>query len=483
MSPIIGLKRLKELDLEGNLLSDVSILKGLKNLRYLSLRKNNIYDISSLKDLTKLTYISLRENHISDVSSLKELRDLTYLHIGFNYRISDVTPLKNLTNLLHLQLDHNKISDVSPLKNLTNLKHLDASDNQISDLSSLKDLKKLTWIDLDTNKNLDISHLRFFPNLTFLDIHDNNISNLSHLKDLKKLERLDLDDNAIFDISPLEGLTNLTELDLSGNEISDVSPLRGLLNLKILNLSRNYISDFSPIDRLIQNLVKYNNSNQKLLIYRREDVNRDEVVNILDLVLTASYFDTPNLDALAEMNIYPDVDKNGVVDIRDLIIIAAEIGSAAAPTLRKNSLNISNLTTEILTHWIQLAKKLDKHRPQTQKGIFVLEQLLATLILEETIRYETALFANYPNPFNPETWIPYQLEKPTTVTIIIHNVDGSVIRSLELGYLPTGVYRSKSRAAYWDGRNELGETVANGVYFYTLTAKDFTATRKMTIQK
>ena len=94
-----------------------------------------------------------------------------------------------------------------------------------------------------------------------------------------------------------------------------------------------------------------------------------------------------------------------------------------------------------------------------------------------------ALLVNFPNPFNPETWVPYQLAKPAEVTITIYAVDGQVVRTLALGHQTAGVYQSRSRAAYWDGRNAFGEPVASGVYFYTLTAGDFTATRKMLIRK
>ena len=96
---------------------------------------------------------------------------------------------------------------------------------------------------------------------------------------------------------------------------------------------------------------------------------------------------------------------------------------------------------------------------------------------------ETHLFTNYPNPFNPETWIPYQLSAPAGVSVSIYDVQGRLIRTLTLGHQPAGVYQSKERAAYWDGRNALGERVASGLYFYTLTAGDFTATRKMLIRK
>ena len=96
---------------------------------------------------------------------------------------------------------------------------------------------------------------------------------------------------------------------------------------------------------------------------------------------------------------------------------------------------------------------------------------------------ENTLLANYPNPFNPETWIPYQLSASADVSVSIYAVDGRLVRRLDLGHQVEGVYRSRSRAAYWDGRNEFGERVASGLYFYTLTAGDFTATRKMLIRK
>ena len=96
---------------------------------------------------------------------------------------------------------------------------------------------------------------------------------------------------------------------------------------------------------------------------------------------------------------------------------------------------------------------------------------------------ETSLLANYPNPFNPETWLPYQLASPVEVHIVIYAADGQLIRRLDLGYQPVGFYESRSRAAYWDGKNAVGEPVASGVYFYTFTAGDFTATRRMLILK
>ena len=96
---------------------------------------------------------------------------------------------------------------------------------------------------------------------------------------------------------------------------------------------------------------------------------------------------------------------------------------------------------------------------------------------------KTALLPNYPNPFNPETWIPYKLTQPAHVVIRIYNQKGQVVHTLSLGTKKAGVYLTKGKAAYWDGRNQKGEKVASGVYFYTLRARDFSATRRMLIVK
>ena len=95
----------------------------------------------------------------------------------------------------------------------------------------------------------------------------------------------------------------------------------------------------------------------------------------------------------------------------------------------------------------------------------------------------TILGQNFPNPFNPETWIPYQLEKSSDVALQIYDMSGSVVRTIELGFKPRGFYMTRSTAAYWDGRNNMGELIASGVYFYSLQAADFSATRKMLILK
>ena len=212
------------------------------------------------------------------------------------------------------------------------------------------------------------------------------------------------------------------------------------------------------------------------------DVNRDGRVNIADLVLVASNF---GKTIVGRLHPNPDVNRDGIVNVTDLLLVVSLLQDVpAAPT--SHTQETFALTTADLQKWIHQVKNYNIHtdslvlRPDAiKKGIAVLEQLLATL----AIPTETRLLANYPNPFNPETWIPYQLSAPAEVTLRIYFMDGTLVRTLVLGHQPAGTYQERSRAAFWDGRNEQGERVASGVYFYTLSAGDFTATRKMLIRK
>ena len=213
------------------------------------------------------------------------------------------------------------------------------------------------------------------------------------------------------------------------------------------------------------------------------DVNRDGQVSVLDMILVAGHFGED-----ASANPQADVNRDGVINIQDLILVAQHLGEstdAAAPSATINDLDLLDPAT--IQAWITQAQIEDDGSIAFQQGIATLERLLTLFIPEET-----ALLHNYPNPFNPETWIPYQLAESAEVTLTIYSVNGTLVRTLKLGHQPAGIYQTRTRAAYWDGRNEVGEPVASGVYFYTLStestrdsvnAGDFNATRKMLIRK
>ena len=209
--------------------------------------------------------------------------------------------------------------------------------------------------------------------------------------------------------------------------------------------------------------------------YPAWDVNQDGRVSIQDLILVAK-----DLGSGTPANLRTDVNRDGEINIQDLILVARHIGestdSSAAPTIF--AIDSEELMPEMIETWIEQAQTADDGSLVFRQGIENLKRLLASLIPEKT-----ALLANYPNPFNPETWIPYHLAKPADVTLTIYATNGSVVRTIALGHQVAGIYQSRNRAAYWDGRNAVGESVASSIYFYTLTAGDYTATRKMLIIK
>ncbi len=210
------------------------------------------------------------------------------------------------------------------------------------------------------------------------------------------------------------------------------------------------------------------------------DANNDGVVSIDDLVLVASNYGQTGQNAA-------DLNGDGVVDIDDLLTVTGALdNAAAAPSAQSQALEM--FTAADVKLWLSHAQRLDLTDPTSLKGILFLEQLLAALLPKETV-----LLANYPNPFNPETWIPYRLAEDAFVTLTIYDGSGQIIRTLDVGYQTAAFYESRSKAIYWNGRNEFGEGIASGMYFYHLSAgrsglsvphrSDFSATRKMLIIK
>ena len=200
------------------------------------------------------------------------------------------------------------------------------------------------------------------------------------------------------------------------------------------------------------------------------DLNADGVVNIQDLVLVASQLGQAGENTA-------DINADGVVNIQDLVLVAGTFAAAdSAPAAHPHV--VETLTAEEVQRWLRGAAQLEHIDATMARGIVVLRDLLVLLTPAET-----ALLHNYPNPFNPETWIPYELNTPAAVRISIYDPSGVLVRELSLGYQMAGRYTSRARAAYWDGRNTVGEPVGSGLYFYTLTAGDFSATRRMVILK
>ena len=203
------------------------------------------------------------------------------------------------------------------------------------------------------------------------------------------------------------------------------------------------------------------------------DVNGDRHVDTADLLLVSNYIgQTGSIDPRV------DVNGDGTVTIADLVLVAQYLGQSTYWSAPDAVVVPAGLKYSTVAGWIDQARAEDDGTAAFREGIAKLEYLLTLLIPEETV-----LLHNYPNPFNPETWLPYHLSEPAEVTLTIYGIDGRVVRRLDLGHQDAGYYQSKSRAAYWDGRNAVGERVASGIYFYTLTVGDFSATKKLLIRK
>ena len=300
-------------------------------------------------------------------------------------------------------------------------------------------------------------------------------------------------------IDPVAGVTGSGELlsiDFRVKQFAEDA--LGLSNVQLSNTA--HISDggsagipdliFSEDSQKPHKRISYHIISNPVVVthrYPREDVNRDGMVDVLDLVTVAGQLGE------AATNPRADVNNDGFVNVMDVILIARHPnwGKSVNPIKVRDANNqvggaplsasvgqSADLAPATIQAWIDLAQVEDDGSAIFDLGIAKLERLL-----QATVPEETKLLLNYPNPFNPETWIPYQLAKATDVTVSIYSVNGTLVRTLALGHQAAGVYQTKSRAAYWDGRNELGERIASGVYFYTLIAGDFSATGKMLVRK
>ena len=531
ISAVSGLTNLTELYLWNNTISDISAVSGLTNLTELYLSGNTISDITSLSGLTNLTELYLSGNTISDITSLSGLTNLTLLYLGDN-SVSDISAVSGLTDLRTLGLWNNTISDISAVSGLTNLTELYLSGNTISNITSLSGLTNLTELSIWDNTISDITSLSGLTNLTELDLYGNTISDLSALV---ANTGLGSGDTVIVRFNPLSSVSidmyipalqsrgvtvkfdnqaHPALLKISGNnqrrtpggtlanpfvvEVQDENGLAlagvtvtfavvaggGTLSTTSTttdvdgraqstltlgpNLGKNTVEVSADG---IEGLVPFHAISDTESPPVTADVNGDGNVNILDLVLVA--YDLGNTGA----NLAADVSGDGVVNILDLVLVAGMFGDgAAAPSAHPQV--PETLTAVEVQQWLTDARALEVKDIIMKRGFMVLEQLLVALTPRET-----ELLANYPNPFNPETWIPYQLAEDAFVTLTIYDQTGQIVRTLEVGHRIAAAYESRSKAIYWDGRNKLGERMASGVYFYTLTAGDYSATRKMLILK
>ena len=482
----------------------------MATLPRLEARDANISDLTGLEGATNLTYLDFWKSSVSDLSPVAGLTNLTHLGFAANNAISDVSALVGLTNLTAMWLNGNSISDLSPLAGLTKLTRLGLSKNSISGISALAGLTNLTLLKLDNNSISDLSPLVANTGLgsrTEINVKGNPLSYLSihtHIPALQsKGVTVEFDNQAHPALLKISGDNQngasfvslfqpfvIEAQDAKGSALAGLSVRfavtagGGTLSTTItrtdengraqstLTLGPNVGTNTVEVSATgIEGTVTFYAISDTESPPITADVNSDGSVNILDLILIAS--DLGN----AGTNLAADVSGDGVVNILDLILVAGMFdGAAAAPSAQPQVLE--TLTAVEVQGWLTDARSLEVRDPIMKRGFLVLEQLLAALTPTET-----KLLANYPNPFNPETWIPYRLAEDAFVTLTIYDLSGRLVRTLEVGHRIASVYENRSKAIYWDGRNGLGERVASGVYFYHLSTGEYSATRRMVILK
>ncbi|MDE2975259.1 MAG: cadherin domain-containing protein [Gemmatimonadota bacterium] len=303
--------------------------------------------------------------------------------------------------------------------------------------------------------------------ITALDINNKNVLSLKtgDFDGLTSLRTLDLGRNAISDISVLEHLTSLTHLYLTGNPISDYGPLR---SLKAAN--RTISIDIS-LDNTPPVFTEGATTTRSVAENTVSGTSIGTAVTATDADKHTLIYTLSGTDAAA----FDIVSTSGQLQTKDALDYETKDAYTVTVTVYDG-----NSGGDRITVTINVTDVVDN-------GLFVRTlEVVGNAPSAQTplaIPERTLLFSNFPNPFNPETWIPYQLAEPAKVTLTIYNMRGVIVRELKFGHKSAGMYTNRSRAIHWDGRDMFGEKVATGVYFYTLKAGEFSATRKLLIRK
>ena len=349
-----------------------------------------------------------------------------------------------------------------------------------------------------------------------LDLHGNSLSSLpvGLFDELRALKTLDLKENALHSVPAdvFDELGSLRRLDLKDNGLTAL-PGRvfdSLKALESLNLKGNQLttlpkgifdevldtleSDSLSLDDSLKATVGFETTTQtaaegdtvevKVTLNRALPVTIRVPYTIGGTATTADYrnlyprnalsFRAGETSAEIVFTLFEDAD-------RDAETISLALGKLSDVEVHRSGGN--RTSTKLSGHAFLNPTQQGVHTTTvTPAGVNAAPSAVGPNAAPHLL-LETALLSNYPNPFNPETWIPYRLAAPADVSIAIYTADGQLVRRLDLGHKAVGIYESRSRAAYWSGRNAQGESVASGVYFYTLTAGEFTATRKMLIRK
>ena len=516
VSPLADLKRLKHLNLDANIISDVAPLAELSRLEVLYLENNAISDPAPLKALKNLDRLDLRNNVISDFSALEALPDTTFLRLEGNPGVPSGGPKITGPWLWAIVPGTELNSNIDFLARATRnaTTELKVATHGAKEGKAVGEGKwRLHRLSASGGDNIN-QMTEALGWGSGEEIYDHIVYGSVVLDAPKEQET-----------TMFVGSDDACKVWLNGELIHSAFVARGAgdyqdffpatlkagQNVLLVALDNRGHGRFSGFFGFAPD-AKYTVFRPSMNFVFQTDTPAEEVAvgDTLTLHLNVENvddfggwqadltFDPKVLKAVsvAEGDFLKQEDgdtffqkgsiKNPlgkIIGIKSLQLDGKD-AKGLGRLLSVTFTAIGNGTSQItLDNFLAGTRRGEKTRSIPPEMTITVGTARTARTAPEMRPERTALLTNYPNPFNPETWIPYQLAAPADVAVTIYDVRGVIVRRVAVGHQPAGFYTDSSRAAYWNGKNEVGESVASGVYFYTLTAGDFTATRKMIIRK
>ena len=471
----------------------------LAAITVLEMRRKNLDSLQNgdFDGLSSLTTLDLRQNKLTSLPSdvfdgLSSLEDLDLRQNKLTSLPSDV--FDGLSSLEDLDLRQNKLTSLPSdvFDELSSLRDLDLSMNLLTSLPAgvFDELSSLE--DLHLAKNMQLASL---PSGVFHELSSVKMINLSYTSmanlpsdmfdGLSSLEIISFAFSINGSLTSLpagifDGLSSLIILNLNDSAITSLpagifGDLSSLLSLKLSN---------NRLTSLPAGMFDGMSSLSTLLLMGNDTM---QFPVTLSLVKVGEGQFKATADAGAPIRIrLPITITNGAVNSGEtsIIIPKGEVESNTF-TVTRTTGTTGAVTVNIGDPLPSIPSRHNGYAlvKSTDLPLDVISAVGGSPSITAQAPDETALLSNYPNPFNPETWIPYHLAKASDVQITIYDVRGTAVYRLELGHQREGYYTSKSRAAYWDGRNSVGERVGSGVYFYQFQADNVSLLRKMLILK